>query len=87
MIIQEKQGTEEENRTISKEALIAAKNRLESEIARFEKKELNDHSRTLLRDLHEITAALATMQDMMNLVWKRTEQMQEELAQLRSKTE
>lgn len=87
MIIQEKQETEEKNRTISKEALVAAKERLETEIARFEKKELNDHTRSLLQNLHEVTSALSTMQDMINLIWKRTEQMHEELAHLRSKTE
>lgn len=83
--VQEKR--EEKTREITKETLIAAKERLENEIARFEKKELNDHSRSLLQNLHEVTAAMATMQDMLNLIWKRTEQMQEELAQVRSKTE
>ncbi len=78
---------EKQTREISKETLVAAKTRLETEIARFEKKELNDHSRSLLQNLHEVTTALSTMQDMLNLIWKRTEQMHEELAQLRSKTE
>ena len=78
---------EKQAREISKETLIAAKVRLETEIARFEKKELNDHSRSLLQNLNEITSALATMQDMLNLVWKRAEQMHEELGSLRSKTE
>lgn len=78
---------EQEVRQINKETLLAAKTRLEQEIERFTKKELNDHSRSLSHTMHEINAALSTMQDMMNLLWKRTEQMHEELAVLRSKTE
>lgn len=78
---------EKEARHITKETLLDAKARLQTEIERFEKKELNDHTRTMLQYLHETTAALATMQDMMNILWKRTEQLQEELAHLRSKTE
>lgn len=78
---------EHETREINKEALLAAKDRLENELRRLEKKELNDHTRSLLQGLNELTAALATMQDMLNLVWKRSEQMQEELGALRSKTE
>lgn len=87
MIVQEKKEAEEQARAISKETLLVAKARLEREIERFEKKDLNDHARNLLQNIHEVTSALATMQDMLNLMYKRTEQMHEELAQLRSKTE
>ena len=87
LALEKKMLGEHQARELNKETLVAAKERIEGEIARFEKKEFNDHSRNLLHNLHELTAALSTMQEMMNLIWKRTEQMQEELAQLRSKTE
>lgn len=72
---------------VTKEALHAAKQRLESEIARLEKKDLNDHSRSLAQKLNELQTALATMQEMLNIVWKHTEHMHHELGTLRTKTE
>ncbi len=70
-----------------KEALEAAIARFEGELKRIENKETNDTTRTLIAELNEVTTALATIQDMLNLVWKRTEQMHEQLHSLRQKTE
>lgn len=83
----EEQTRAQEVHELNKETLLAAKARLDNEIKRFEKKELNDHTRNIAHHLHEISAAVATTQDMLNLIWKRTEQMHEELAALRGKTE
>ncbi len=71
----------------TKEALYAAKQRLEHEIARLEKKDLNDHTRSLAQKLNELQTALSTMQEMLNIVWKQTEHIHHELGTLRTKTE
>lgn len=70
-----------------KEALETAIARFEDELRRIENKEINDTTRSLIGELSEVTTALATMQEMLNLVWKRTEQMHEQLYALRQKTE
>jgi len=71
----------------AKETLAHAKARIEHELERLEKKGLNDGLRSSLQKLHEVTSSLATMQEMLNIAWKRTEQLHEELQQLKAKTE
>ncbi len=79
----EKQEEHEE----AKETLAHAKARIEHELVRLEKKDLNDGVRNSLQKMHEITSSLATIQEMLNIIWKRTEQLNEELQHLKSKTE
>lgn len=77
---------QEKTLTPNKEALEAAVKRFESELKRIENKETNDTARALLSELDELSAAMATMQDMMNIVWKRSEQMREQIHELKEKT-
>ncbi len=79
----EKQEEHEE----AKETLAHAKARIEHELARIESKDLNDGIRNSLQKVHEVTSSIATIQEMLNIIWKRTEQLNEELQRLKAKTE
>ena len=86
-VILQEQVMQEHTENHEANTLRTARARIESELKRAEQKDLNDDTRNLLSELYEMRTALATMQDMLNLVWKRTERMHEQLLLLKDKTE
>ena len=86
-VILQEQVMQEHTENHEANTLRTASARIESELKKAEQKDLNDDTRNLLSELYEMRTALATMQDMLNLVWKRTERMHEQLLLLKDKTE
>ena len=67
---------------MEKEYLINEKIRIEEEIKKAEKKELNKNLLDVLSKLEEIEQCISNLQSNINHIWKRTEQLKEEISSL-----
>ncbi len=77
MTNQKKQENVEAAQT--KEELLMQKARLDAKLLRIERKEIDDKVISSLRKLEDISESLGDLQNSLNLIWKRTEQVKEEL--------
>jgi len=69
----------EENHLPEKENLFEQKKRIEERINRAERKATDDKLIGALRKLEDVTHSISDMQHSLNIVWKRTKQVEEEL--------
>jgi archaellum component FlaC len=56
--------------------------RIEEEIRKVERREMNKKLADSMKKLDEITRSLATLQESLNAIWKRTEQLKEDIKSL-----
>lgn len=63
----------------NREELMSQKNRIEEKIKKFDRKESEDRIREALTNLQEVTESLSDIQNSLNIAWKRTQKIQEEL--------
>lgn len=64
---------------IAKQELLEQKSRIEEKIRRLGKQDVNEKITTSLIKIHEINESLSDLQNSLNTVWKRTQQIEEEL--------
>ena len=62
-----------------KRELIQQKERLERNIKKLERKEIDDKITNSLVKIQDLSNSLADLQNSLNLAWKRTKQIEEEL--------
>jgi len=77
--IQKERTDMEKEIAINREELAEQKQRVEEKIKRAERKHIDDKILDSLRKLDDITDAVSNLQNSINLVWKRTKQVEEEL--------
>jgi len=70
---------DKEENPLNKESLLEQKKRIEGKIKRFERKDIDDKIITSLRNLGDVMDAISDMQYALNIIWKRTQQIDEEL--------
>ena len=68
-----------EEKQITKQELLEQKIVIENKIKNFEKKETTEKIIDSLKKIQDISESLADLQNSLNLVWKRTQQIEEEL--------
>jgi len=73
------QVTDMEEKELNREELVSQKNRIDEKIKKFDRKETEDRVRDSLRKLQDVTESLSDIQNSLNLAWKRTQQIHEEL--------
>ena len=68
----------EETKEIRKE-LVLQKQRIEENIKRFDRKSIDGKIADSLRKLRDISDSVSDLQNAVNIIWKRTKQIEEEL--------
>jgi archaellum component FlaC len=81
--MQKERKTPEETQT-ELEDLIQQKDRVEERIRRVERNHMDDRLSICLGNLRDISDSLGDIQNALNLVWKRTKQVEEEVKQVLS---
>lgn len=70
---------DKEELTLNRENLLEQRKRIEGKIKRFERKDIDDKIINSLRNLGDVIDAISDMQYALNIIWKRTQQINEEL--------
>ena len=66
---------------LDKENLLGQRKRIEERIKRFERKDIDGKIINSLKKLGDVIDAISDMQYALNIIWKRTQQIEEELKQ------
>lgn len=64
---------------IEKKDLLEQKERLDRRIKQAERKEIDDRIISSLRKIQDIRDSVSDLQNSLNIVWKRTQQVEEDL--------
>ena len=70
---------DKEEPTLNRENLLEQRKRIEGKIKRFERKDIDGKIINSLRKLGDVIEAISDMQYALNIIWKRTQQINEEL--------
>jgi len=70
---------DKEEPTLNRENLLEQRKRIEGKIKRFERKDIDDKTINSLRKLGDVIEAISDMQYALNIIWKRTQQINKEL--------
>lgn len=65
-----------------REYLLQEKERIERELKKAEKQDFNRSVISTIRKVEDISEAIITMQESINMIWKRTKQLETELKDL-----
>ena len=68
-----------EEKRESREELSLQRLRIEEKIRKFDRKQIDNKIKDALIKLEEITDSVSDIQNSLNIVWKRTKQVEEEL--------
>ena len=64
---------------LDKENLLEQRRRIEGKIKRYERKDIDEKIVNSLRNLGDVIDSISDMQYALNIIWKRTQQISEEL--------
>ena len=76
---EDKKTSLEENIVPNRDELIRQKLRIDEKIKRFDKKQIDEKINDSLIKLEDISDSVSDLQNSLNIIWKRTKQVEEEL--------
>lgn len=68
-----------EEKQVTREELLHQKSRIDDKLIKLERQRSNDKIVDALRKLHELNDSISDMQNALNSVWKRLQQIEEDL--------